>query len=53
MKVKALIDCVGIGYDLKAGDTADLNKALADKLLTFGYIEVVKVPRVKETKVKK
>ncbi|MGD6992166.1 hypothetical protein [Sutcliffiella horikoshii] len=53
MKVKALKDCVGIGYELKAGEQAELPKALADKLITFHYVEEVKSPRAKETKVKK
>jgi hypothetical protein len=52
MKVQALIDCVGIGYDLKAGETADLPKELASKLIQFGYVEEVKVrAKTKETKV--
>lgn len=42
MKVKALIDCVGIGYNFKKGDTTDLNKPLAEKLIKFGYVEEVK-----------
>jgi hypothetical protein len=50
MKVKALIDCVGVGYDLKKGDTAELPKTLAQKLIRFGYVEEVK--KAKETKVK-
>lgn len=50
MKVKAKIDCVGIGYDLKKGDEADLPKELAEKLIRFGYVEEVK--KSKETKVK-
>jgi hypothetical protein len=53
MKVKALIDCVGIGYDLKTGDVAELNKELAKKLIKFGYVEEVKTTRKssKETRV--
>ncbi|WP_187252125.1 MULTISPECIES: hypothetical protein [unclassified Geobacillus] len=50
MKVKALIDCVGVGYDLKAGEEANLPKELAEKLIRFGYVEEVK--KSKETKVK-
>jgi len=49
MKVKVLVDCVGVGYNLKAGDKAELSKALAEKLVRFGYVEEVK--RSKETKV--
>lgn len=50
MKVKALIDCVGVGYNLKKGDEATLPKNLAEKLIRFGYVEEVK--KAKETKVK-
>jgi hypothetical protein len=51
MKVKVLIDCVGIGYDLKTGDTAELNKELASKLIKFGYAEEVKTRKSsKETR---
>jgi len=53
MKVKVVIDCVGIGYELKVGDISDLPKELAEKLIRFGYVEEVKSPRAKETKVKK
>jgi hypothetical protein len=49
LKVKALIDCVGVGYELKKGDEANLPKSLAEKLVRFGYAEEVKKP--KETKV--
>jgi len=52
MKIKAVIDCVGIGYELKAGETAELSKEVAEKLIKFGYVQEVKSPR-KETKVKK
>lgn len=50
MRVKALIDCVGIGYDLKKGDEVNFPKKLAEKLIRFGYVEEVK--KAKETKVK-
>lgn len=50
MKIKALIDCVGIGYELKAGETADLNKELAKKLLQFRYVEEVMIPKTKKVK---
>lgn len=56
MKVKALLDCVGVGYDLKTGETAELQKDLGIKLVKFGYVEEVKAPKAtktKETKVKK
>ena len=49
MKVKALIDCVGIGYDLKKDEEVTLPKNLAEKLIRFGYVEEVK--KAKETKV--
>lgn len=42
MKVKALINCVGIGYDLKKGDETELKEELADLLLRFKYIAEVK-----------
>lgn len=45
MKVKALINCIGLGYNLKTGDTAQLNKELAEKLIKFGYVEEVKTTR--------
>lgn len=53
MKVKALVDCVGIGYELKVGEVADVSKEVADKLIAFRYVEEMKAPKVKETKVKK
>ncbi len=53
MKVKALIDCVGIGYDLKAGDTKRIKKDVALKLIKCGFVEEVKERKSKETKVKK
>ncbi|MDQ0414229.1 hypothetical protein [Mesobacillus stamsii] len=48
MKVKAIIDCVGYGYDLKVGETTELNKELADKLIRFGYVEEVKARKAKD-----
>ena len=45
MKVKALRDCVGVGYNLKTGATVDLPKELANKLIFFGYVEEVKVTK--------
>jgi hypothetical protein len=53
MKVKALIDCVGVGYDLKTGGTTELQKDLGVKLVKFGYVEEIKQPKARETKVKK
>lgn len=52
MKIKALIECVGNGYDLKIGDEITLDKSIANKLISFGYVEEVKtVRKPKETKV--
>lgn len=42
MKIKALINCKGLGYDLKTGDETDLKKEIAEKLLKFGYVEKIK-----------
>jgi hypothetical protein len=53
MKVKALIDCVGVGYSLKTSETTELHKNLATKLVKFGYVEEIKQPKARETKVKK
>lgn len=47
MKIKALIDCVGVGYNLKVGETSELEKALAQKLIKFNYAEEVKQPKAK------
>jgi len=41
MKVEAIINCCGIGYDLKAGDKADLKKELAEVLIKFEYVKEV------------
>lgn len=48
MKVKALINCVGIGYKLNAGEEADLKKEVAEKLIKFKYAEEVKKPTPKK-----
>lgn len=53
MKVKALIDCVGIGYALKKGDTAELETKLADILVKFAYVEEIKEKKPSASKVKK
>jgi len=45
MKVKALIDCVGLGYELKTDETAEFKKTLAKKLIKFGYVEEIKATR--------
>lgn len=48
MKVKALIDCVGLGYNLKVDEQKELKKPLAEKLIKFGYVEEVKTRKNKE-----
>lgn len=45
MKVKALVDCVGLGYNLKANEETELKKDLAEKLIKFGYVVEVKRPK--------
>jgi hypothetical protein len=50
MKVKAKINCVGLGYDLKAEETTELKKDLADKLISFGYVEEVKTRKTTKDK---
>lgn len=45
MKVKAIINCVGIGYDLKIGEEAELKQELADLLIKFKYVEEIKSPK--------
>lgn len=41
MKIKALIDCVGIGYDLKADEEAEVSQHTGEKLVKFGYAEEI------------
>jgi hypothetical protein len=41
MKVKAIIDCVGLGYDLKKDDITDLKEEVGQKLVHFGYVEEI------------
>jgi hypothetical protein len=48
MHVKALIDCVGIGYSLKVDETTKLDKKLAQKLIKFGYVEEIKAQKAEE-----
>jgi hypothetical protein len=42
MKVKAIINCVGIGYDLKVGQEIELKNETAELLLKFNYVEELK-----------
>lgn len=42
MKVKALVDCVGVGYEIKIDETSEVSEKVADKLIKFGYVEEVK-----------
>ncbi|GMQ56781.1 hypothetical protein AN1V17_11750 [Vallitalea sediminicola] len=42
MKVKVLVRCKGVNYDLQVGDITNINKEIADKLIKFGYIQEVK-----------
>lgn len=41
MKVKALIECEGLGYSLDKDDIVELKPELAEKLVRFGYVEKV------------
>ena len=50
MKVKALVNCIGLGYDLKIGEEAELNKIVAEKLIKFNYVEELKMPKKKAVK---
>lgn len=42
MKVKAIIDCVGLGYELKKDEVAELKYEVGQKLVYFGYVEELK-----------
>lgn len=42
MKVRAKIDCVGLGYYMKTGEEQDVKKEVAEKLIKFDYVEKVK-----------
>ena len=52
MKVKALIECTGLGYSLKVDEKTELSQKLGKKLISFGYVEEIKEGKSKETKVK-
>ena len=41
MKVEALLDICGIGYNLKKGEKADLKKELAELLIRFDHVKEV------------
>jgi hypothetical protein len=43
MKITALINCNGIGYEnFNEGETRDIKKEIAETLINFGYAEEVK-----------
>lgn len=42
MKIKALIACVGLGYNLKAEEVAEVKQAVGEKLVKFGYAKEIK-----------
>lgn len=42
MKVKALINCCGVGYEFKKDEVKEVKKTIADVLIKFGYVEEVK-----------
>jgi len=42
MKIKCIRNCTGIGYeDFKKGQTRNLKKGIANKLIAFGYASEV------------
>lgn len=45
MKVKALLDIVGIGYELKKDEETEMDNKLAKFLIDFGHVEEVKTPK--------
>jgi hypothetical protein len=45
MKVKALINCIGIGYEFNKGEVKDLKKETAELLLKFKYVEEIKTSK--------
>lgn len=54
MKVKAKIDCVGVGYEFKKGEVKEMsNEKTAEKLLNIGYVEEITVKKASASKVKK
>lgn len=53
IKVKVLIDCVGVGYDLKTEQVVELNETLAKELIAFNYVEKVTTKSRTKEKVEK
>lgn len=54
MKVKATINCIGVGYEFKKGEVKEItNKKTAEKLLNIGYVEEIKTKNASVSKVKK
>jgi len=45
MKVKAIIDCIGIGYKFKKDEIKELKKETAELLLKFKYVEESKTSK--------
>lgn len=50
MKVKVLVDCIGVGYNLKTGEVVELDNKLAQKLLKFQYVELLEEEPPKKKK---
>lgn len=50
MKVKVLVDCLGIGYNLKNGDIVELDENLIKKLVKFQYVELLEEEPPKKKK---
>lgn len=53
MKVKALMDIVGIDYALKDGETGEIKDKTALMLIKFNHVEEVKQPKASKSKVSK
>lgn len=50
MKVKALINCVGLGYSMEQGKEYEIDNKLAQKLINFSYVEEIKPVRSRQKK---
>lgn len=50
MKVKALIDCTGLGYKMKQGEEYEVDEKIGKKLIDFSYVEEVKQTRSRQKK---